>query len=170
MSEELADVERTFERADAYARDGDGFRVTTTAFDGRVEIADAPEWRIAYTVTVRAPTLRAATADEVGDAVRDGWFDTLRRRLEDAPKATRASVDLEEFAVVRDGDEVVVTYGFELGSASQAADVAKAFVEYVEGTYVEGVIPGYEYEGAVADLVSDAASGDGHGQAGGTPL
>jgi ATP phosphoribosyltransferase len=33
-----------------------------------------------------------------------------------------------------------------------AADIAKAFVEYVEGTYVEGVIPGYEYADPVAGL------------------
>jgi len=64
----------------------------------------------------------------------------------------------------------VTTYEFTLGSADRAADVAKAFVEYVEGTYVEGIVPGYSYEGKVADLVSDASSGGGDGEVGGTPL
>jgi hypothetical protein len=106
----------------------------------------------------------------VGDAVAEGWFETLELRLEDAPKATRATVDLDEFTVERDGDDVVTTYAFTLGDADRAADVAKAFVEYVEGTYVEGIVPGYNYEGKVADLVSDAASGGGEGEVGGTPL
>ena len=162
-------AERAFEGNDAFEATDDGYRVTTTAFDGTATAADADEWRIAYTVTIRAPTLPAATVDEVGDAVADGWFDTLKRRLEDAPKATRTTVELDKFAVERDGADVVVTYGFELGNANTAASVAKTFAEYVEGTYVEGVVPGYEYEGAVADLVNQAQT-NGEGGAGGTPL
>ena len=172
MTAELPDaVEQAFDHHDAYERTDNGsFRLTTTVFDGRVSAAEASQSRTAYTVTVRAPTLHAATADEVGDAVADGWFETLELRLEDAPKATRADVELDAFAVERDGDDVVTTYEFTLGSADRAADVAKAFVEYVEGTYVEGIVPGYSYEGAVADLVSDASSGGGDGEVGGTPL
>lgn len=170
MTDDLPDdAARAFEGHDAFEPDAEGYRLTTTAFEGVATAADAPEWRLAYTVTVRAPTLPAATADEVGDAVVDGWFDTLRRRLEDAPKATRTAVDLDEFTVERDGEEVVVTYRYELGNADTAARVAKTFVEYVEGTYVEGVVPGYEYEGTVADLLSQAQTG-GEGERGGTPL
>jgi hypothetical protein len=172
MTDELPDaVEQALDHHDAYDRAEDGsYRLTTTVFDGRVTAEDAEEWRTAYTVIVRAPTLHAATADEVGDAVADGWFETLELRLEDAPKATRADVELDEFSVERDGEDVVTTYEFTLGSADRAADVAKAFVEYVEGTYVEGIVPGYSYEGKVADLVSDASSGGGDGEVGGTPL
>lgn len=168
MTEELPEsVERAFEYHDAFERDGDAFLVATTAFEGRVTAVDGPEYVSAYTVTVRVPTLSAVTTGEVGDAVADGWFETLERRLEDAPKATRADVELGTFDVERDGEDVYVTYGFELGNADRAAEIAKAFVEYVEGTYVEGVIPGYEYESPVDDLISDA-SHDGSG--GGTPL
>jgi len=161
-------AERAFEYHDAFERDGDAYLVTTTAFEGRVTAVDGPEYLSAYTVTVRVPTLDGATADDVGDAVLDGWFETLERRLEDAPKATRADVELETFDVERDGEDVYVTYGFEWGNADRAADIAKTFVEYAEGTYVEGVIPGYEYVSPVADLV-DAASQEGGG-GGGTPL
>lgn len=161
-------VERAFDHHDAFERDGDAYLVQTTAFEGRVTAVDGPEYYSAYTVTVRVPTFDAATADEVGEAVQSGWFETLERRLEDAPKATRADVDLETFDVEQDGEDVYVTYGFEWGNADKAADIAKAFVEYVEGTYVEGVIPGYEYLSPVVDLI-DTASQEGGG-GGGTPL
>ncbi|MEF8975818.1 MAG: DUF5813 family protein, partial [Halapricum sp.] len=44
------------------------------------------------------------------------------------------------------------------------------FVEYVEGTYVEGAVPGYDYEPPVADLLNQAQSGGSQGDRGGTPL
>jgi hypothetical protein len=161
-------VERAFDYHDAFERDGDAYLVTTTAFEGRVTAVDGPDYFSAYTVTVRVPTLDAATADDVGEAVEDGWFETLERRLEDAPKATRADVTLDTFDVEQDGEDIYVTFGFEWGNADRAADIAKAFVEYVEGTYVEGVIPGYEYVEPVSNLV-DSASQEGGG-GGGTPL
>lgn len=172
MTAELPEsVERAFDHHDAFEPADDAtYRLTTTVFEGTVTATDADDWQAHYTVTVHAPSLQGATAGEVGDAVADGWFKTLELRLEDAPAATRATVELDEYAVERDGDDVVVTYEFTLGDADRAADVAKAFVEYVEGTYVEGIIPGYDYQGPVADLLSDAASGGGDGEVGGTPL
>jgi hypothetical protein len=168
MSDLPESVERAFDYHDAFERDGDAYLVSTTAFEGRVTAVDGPEYLSAYTVTIRVPTLAAATADDVGDAVQSGWFETLERRLEDAPTATRSDVELATFDVEEDGEDIYVTYGFEWGNADRAAEIAKAFVEYVEGTYVEGVIPGYEYLEPVSDLVS-AASQDGGG-GGGTPL
>ena len=160
--ESTAAIERAFERHEAYEREDDAFVVSTTAFDGRVTVAAGG----VYTATVRVPTIQATTVDEVGEAVADGWFDTLQRRLEDAPKATRADVELARFDVERDGEGVFVTYGFESTDPDRAAGIAKTFVEYAEGTYVEGVIPGYEYESPVADLLERASQGEG----GGTPL
>lgn len=169
MTDDVPDAAaRAFSRHGSFTRDGDAFRVETTVFDGRVTATDAPDFRTAYTVTVHVPTLEAATADEVGDAVADGWFDTFERRLEDAPQATRADVSLETLAVDRDGDAVHVTFQFEWGDADRAADIAKTFVEYVEGTYAEGIIPGYDYVSPAADLVENASRQGGSG--GGTPL
>ena len=170
MTDVPDDVADVFGSRDTFVAGGDGYVVETTSFDGHVTASEGEKWRTDYEVTVRAPTLQAATADEVGEAVVDGWFDTLERRLEDAPKATRASVELDEYTVERDGEEVVVTYRFSLGSEGQAADVAKAFVEYVEGTYVEGIVPGYNYVGVVADLMNSASTGGSEGTRGGTPL
>jgi len=148
---------------------GDGYRVTTTAFDARVAATDVSEWATAFAVTVEVPTLRGAVDGDVGPAVAEGWLDTFERRLADAPSSTRARVDLETFEVESDGDAVTVVYGFEFGDAGTGLDVAKTFVEYVEGTYVEGVVPGYDYEPPVADLLAEASEGDG-GERGGTPL
>lgn len=166
------DAQTAFETAaesrDAFERADDGYHVTTTAFDALVTATSASDWATAFTVTVQVPTLSAAVDGEVGDAVVDGWFDAFERRLADAPTATRVAVELESHAVEREGDTVTVTYQFEYGDVSTGLDVAKTFVEYVEGTYVEGIVPGYEYLPPVSDLLSRAAQGD--GERGGTPL
>ncbi|MEF8887902.1 MAG: DUF5813 family protein [Haloarculaceae archaeon] len=170
MTEELPEsAVRAFERHDAFERQGEGFRLTTSRFGGRVTAADLGGGRVGYTLTVRAPTVAAATADEVGEAVASGWFDTMRRRLEDAPKATRADVSLSAFDLEEDGEEVVVTFQFERDDPDRAAAIAKTFAEYVEGTYVESVVPGYDYEGVVGELLQGASQGEG-GRKGGTPL
>lgn len=144
----------------------DGFEVTTTAFDGTVTVDEATQ-PPQYTVEVTVPTLQAATADEVGPTVATDWFETFERRLESAPQATRTAVELDEFDVVERGDDVVVTYEFAMETPRRALEVAKTFVEFVEGTYVEGIIPGYDYQPPVTDLLSEASQGD---TSGGTPL
>ena len=151
------------ERAAAYA-------VTTTAFDGTAAVPAASAAQPTYELVVRTPTLEAATSDAVGTAVAVGWFETFRTRLGDAPGATRHDVSLTAFGVAEDGNEVVVRYEFEESNPRIAAGVAKTFTEYVEGTYVEGVVPGYEYEGPVADLIGQASAQGSEGTAGGTPL
>ncbi|MFC7026479.1 DUF5813 family protein [Halomicroarcula sp. GCM10025324] len=170
MTDAPDEVTRPFEQHDAFVPAGDGYAVETTQFSGHVAASEGETWRTDFEVTVRAPSLQAATADDIGDAVADGWFETLERRLEDAPMATRVSVDLDDYAVERDGEEIVVTYRFSLGNASQGPAVSKAFVEYVQGTYVEGIVPGYDYVGVVADLMNDASTGESEGSRGGTPL
>ncbi|MFB6233388.1 MAG: DUF5813 family protein [Haloarculaceae archaeon] len=178
MTDELPDaVETAFERHEAFERAGDGYVVATTALEGRVTAVATPDL-FAFTVTVRVPTIEAVTVDEVGEAVAEGWFDTLERRLEDAPKATRSDVELARFDIEReaqpdgnhdvqgsggDGEDAYVTYVFEWDDPGRAADIAKTFVEYVEGTYVEGVVPGYDYESPVADLLDSASQGEGSG-------
>lgn len=163
--------ERAFDGHDAYVqRDGEdtAYRLETTAFDGTVTLpAEADD---TYQVVVETPTLEAATSDQVGHAVAVGWFETFEKRLDDAPGATRHDVSLSAFGVAEDGDTVVVRYEFVESNPRIAADVAKTFAEYVEGTYVEGVVPGYEYEGAVAELIGAAAAGGSEGSTGGTPL
>lgn len=166
MTQELpADVQRAFDGNDAMEPHEEGFEVTTTVFDALVSVP-AVEDSPLYRVEVRAPTLDAATEDDVADVVALDWFETLERRLEEAPKATRMDVPLERFEAVERDQRVYVTYEFTRANPRTAVDVAKTFVEYVEGTYAEGVIPGYEYTSPVADLLSSASQG---GESG-TPL
>ena len=146
------------------------YRVTTTTFEATVGLPEPSSDEPEYSVVVRTPTLEAATNDAVGPAVAVGWFETFQKRLGDAPGATRHDVSLAAFGVAEDGDTVVVRYEFVEENPAVAADVAKTFTEYVEGTYVEGVVPGYEYDGAVADLIGQAAAQGSQGEAGGTPL
>ena len=146
---------RAFEAHDAFERAGsEAFGLTTTRLDARVTAAETDDWELRYTLTVRAPMLSTAVVGEaVGPAVEDGWFDTYELRLEDATGA------------VRHGFE------FEWGNADRAPDIAKAIAEYAEGTYVEGVVPGYEYGPPVSDLLSSARQSDeGEGSSGPMPL
>lgn len=171
MTEEIPDEARTaFEGHEQITTAEEGYAIETTVFDGFVRASEGPDWKHTYTVTVFVPTLSAAAAEAVGPAVEEGWRDTLERRLEDAPQATRANVDLHDLAVEDFDDEVQITFTFEWGNADRAANIAKTFVEYVEGTYVEGIVPGYEYESPVADLLSAASQGDDGATRGGTPL
>ena len=167
MTDIPADVRQAFEEHDSLAprsRDA-GAAVTTTVFDGTVT-ASAGETGVACTVHIAVPTLDAATADEVGDAVAADWLRTLRRRLRDAPKATRVTVELDSFTLDTEGETVRVEYEFTHDNPSTAAAVATTFVEFVEGTYVEGIVPGYEYERPIASLLSQASQGSESG----TPL
>ena len=164
-------AERAFEGHDAFERDGGEFVVTTTRFEGRVTASETDDWALSYRLVVRTPMLSSAVDGEVGDAVESGWFDTFERRLEDVSSVTRTDVELDSVTLTEDDGEAVVEFDFEFGNADHAPDVVKAFAEYVEGTYVEGVVPGYDYEGVVADLLGEAATGGGEGgQRGGTPL
>jgi hypothetical protein len=172
MTDEIPDSARAaFEGHEAITATEDGYAVETTIFDGFVRASDGPEFKDTYTVTVFVPTLSAAAAEAVGPAVEEGWQDTLERRLEDAPQSTRASVDLHALDVEQIDEELQIALTFEWGDADRAADIAKTFVEYVEGTYVEGIVPGFEYEPPVSDLLANASQGDDSSASrGGTPL
>jgi len=162
-SDELPDrVRRAFADHGSFERDGDGWVSTTTAFDGRVRAEPADEGRIRFAVTVRVPTLSAVTADEVADVVEDGWADTFERRAVDVGGVTRTDREFDP-VVEREGDEVAVTYEFVDTNERRGVDDASALIDFVEGTYVQGVIPGYEYTPPVSNLLSAARQQGGGG-------
>jgi len=166
MSSDMPEsVASAFETHGAFEPGDGGYVLTTTVFETRVSAAaEGPGAR--YTVTVRVPTLDTATVEEIGDVLGESWQETMTRRLEEAPKSTRARVDLDEFGVEAAGDELRIEYAFTWGNPTRAVEIAKTFAEYVEGTYVEGIVPGYDYEPPVSSLLADASqSGEG-----GTPL
>lgn len=171
MTDELPDrAVRAFESHDAFRRDGDRFEVTTTKFDGRITATETDEWELSYTLEVRAPMLSNATEDDVGSAVEDGWFETYELRLEDATMAVRQDLDFETQRVFEESGDAVAVFEFEVGNADRAPEIAKAIAEYVEGTYMEGVVPGYEYRPPVSELLSRARSGGGDGNGGRGPM
>jgi hypothetical protein len=169
MSSELPDdVRRAVVERDGFEVADGEVRVTSTVFDARLD-AETVEWKTVFSVTVSVPSLSAAVDGEVGGAVASGWLETFERRLADAPSSTRATVELDELDVVEVDGEVVVTFAFAFGDEARGVEVAKTFVEYVEGTYVEGIVPGYDYVEPVSTLLGEATQSGG-GPGSGTPL
>ncbi|MCO8243083.1 MULTISPECIES: DUF5813 family protein [unclassified Haladaptatus] len=141
-------VERAFRLHDGFEDDDEEYVVTTTPFDGSVTVDDSIE------VTVRMPTLSAVVTDEpVADVVESGWLETLELRLEDAHSVVSAD-DATPPTVERDGDEVVLSV--EFSGSDKAADDAKAIVDFAEGTWMQGIIPGYEYGEPAAGMLNRA--------------
>ncbi|WP_049984954.1 DUF5813 family protein [Halobellus rufus] len=143
------------------------YAITTTVFDATVSVAsDGAE--STFDVTVRVPMLDSVTADRVAPVVEDGWFDTFALRMADVDGALRGG-DETDVDVEREGDEAVVRVELADLDATRGAADAVAVAEYAEGTYVEGIIPGYEYTEPVTHLIQQATDAAG-GSQGGTPL
>lgn len=167
---------RALERHGAFELGEEGYDCTTTPFDATVTAAhvDAEGRDAEFVVRVSLPSLDAAVEGErVADVVAEGWFETLELRLEDAYDV--AEVDsTAELTIDRRGDRIVACFRFVAWDADAGVANAKAIVDYVEGTYVQGVIPGYEYGEPVAGLLSraseQASSDDAGARRGGTPL
>jgi hypothetical protein len=157
---------RAFEASDAFERDGRWFVATTTKFEGRVTARETDGRAIAYTLEVRAPMLSTAIEGTVGSAVEDGWFDTYDLRLEDAGMALRQDLAFDERRVFEEAGDAVAVFAFAWDDADHVPGMAKAIIEYVEGTYMEGIVPGYEYRPPVSELLARArtdADDDGDG-------
>ena len=162
--------DRAFDAAEPCERREECFELTTTEFGGRVDVRDSREWELEYGLEIRVPTLDAATEGAVGPAVQQGWFDTLALRVEDAPGAVLHDVELSGLEVERSGETVLVEFRFRWGNAEQVPAIAKAMAEFVEGTFVEGIVPGYDYGPEVSGLLSAARSSGGDEEGGGDPM
>lgn len=160
---EKARVATAFDGHAAFEREGDRFVVTTTVFDAEVRVrassGDDGDGDAVVEVTVTVPTIDAVVAGEtVADVVSEGWFETFERRLEDVGGVTRLDHRPPAVRMSEAGDEVVVETALEAERPSVAVDDAKAVVDYVEGTFVEGIIPGYTYREPAAGLIERARS------------
>lgn len=151
-----ASVERAFhEHPDFEKIDDEQFETPEKPFPGVVTVtgetdpeADGQQYRIA----VRTPMLDAVVeGEEVAEVVENGWFETLELRLEDAHTVTNTDSATPP-SIEREGDEVVVTVEFDREETELAVEDALAVVEYVEGTWVQGIIPGYDYGEPAASL------------------
>jgi hypothetical protein len=144
-----------FDEAAAFETSPKGYVATTTTFDAYVAVgADT------LSVTVEVPTLDAAVAGEsVPAVVEDGWFETFERRIDEMGDITTGEVTARE--VVRHSDTVVIDVTLAARTGHETED-ALAVINFVEGTWVGGIIPGYEYEERI-QAIREAAS-----QAGGS--
>ena len=140
-----------FERAeDGEGETGEAFAPTTNDWDATVTVRDG-----VVDVEVVVPTLDAATNDEVADVVEDGWYDTFERRVEGADSVTLAD-GVEVESVSREGGGITVELRM-VPRSGKAAEDALALVNYVEGTWFQGVVPGYDYVEQVQQMREQAA-------------
>ncbi len=157
-------VAEAFRSHDAFTAEDGAFTTATTVTEATATASPTEGDRAgAFSVTVTAPTIGVAAADEVGPAVVDGWYETFALRLADAFDVARTS-DFDPPSVDRGGGVVTATFEYRAWRASEGVADAKALVDYVEGTYAQGIVPGYDYEDPVASLVQQAAErGGGNG-------
>lgn len=107
-------------------------------------------------ITVRMPALRAVVRDAtVPDVVEASWFETLSRRLDDGYDVARVAAGGPPVVDSTD-DTVSVTYRIVGDAPEVAVEDAKAIIEFVVGTYLQGAIPGYEYDSPMRELLSNA--------------
>lgn len=157
MASTDTDADAAFEEHEAFEAISEGYELTTTPFEGVVRTSAASEAEgTTYRVVVVAPTLDAVVEGErVAEVVEEGWFETLDRRLERPHQAGRGLEGIDP-DVARAGDEVRVTMEFTSCNPARAAENVKALIEFVEGTWVQGIIPGYDYRDPAASLLDRA--------------
>jgi hypothetical protein len=156
MSEVPGRVRRAFADHGGFEEVATGeYASTNTTFDATVAVGTVDEGHVPFSVEMVVPSLSAVVDGDVADVVEDGWYETFELRVRDAGGVTRGDHDLEP-AVQQAGDSVVVTADYaDIDERRGVADAA-ALVTFVEGTFVEGVIPGYDYTEPVSSLLSSA--------------
>ncbi len=161
MSELPSRIRRAFADHTAFEQDTDSrFVSTATTFEGHVEVTET-EGRFRFAVESRVPLLGAVTEEEVADVVENGWYETFELRTRDIGGIFRTDRELSP-TVSRHADTVTVEVTLEDINPRRGVDDAAAVIDYVEGTFVQGVIPGYTYTEPVDGILQrarDAAGG-----------
>jgi len=156
MSELPSRVRRAFRDHGSFeAVDDATWTSKTTAFDGDVTAETNEGGTNHFDVTVTVPTLQAATADDVADVVANGWFETFELRVSDIGGVARGDHEFDP-TVTRNGEDIVSEFSLSDVNERRGVDDAGAVIDFVEGTYVQGIIPGYEYVDPVGSLLSKA--------------
>ena len=105
------------------------------------------------------PTIDSAVAGEtVAPVVQEGWLETFELRVADVGGVTRLEPTEPDVSIDAATEVVVVETSLPADRPAVAADDAKAVVDFVEGTFVEGIIPGYTYREPVSGLIERARS------------
>jgi hypothetical protein len=160
MSELPGRVRRAFRDHRSFKqRDETTFESVTTPFEGLVTAAATDGAEVEFSVTVRVPMLDEVVEGEVAPVVEEGWFETFALRTADVGGVTRREHDLSPTVTeaVHGGTRVaVVESTFTDLDEQRGVDDAAALVNFVEGTYVQGVIPGYDYTEPVTSILKQA--------------
>lgn len=157
-SDSVARARRAFDDHPAFeARSENEYVEVQTAFDTTVELSPAGDGKtVRYRVTVEVPMLDAIVENEtVAPVVESGWFETLELRLDDAHTVTKTN-DATPPTVIQEDDTVAVIVSFETERAEDGPVDGLAIGKYVEGTWLQGVIPGYEYGEPAKSLIERA--------------
>jgi hypothetical protein len=160
MTETSGRVARAFRDHDVFERIDDGrFEATTTTFDATVTASES-DGRIDYEVRIRVPSLSAAVDGDVAAVVEEGWLETFELRVADADGVVGGDHDIDP-TVDQTGDAVLVAFAYTDIDERRGVEDAAAIINYVEGTYVQGIIPGYDYVEPVDGLVDRARQAGG---------
>ncbi|MFB6086429.1 MAG: DUF5813 family protein [Halodesulfurarchaeum sp.] len=136
MSEGLAAAFR--DRPGFHAEKSDIFGVEALEFEARVTVGKGT-----VTLVQELPTLDATVVGEtVAPVVEDGWEETLERRVMDV---TGVVDPVSGPSVKRRDGTIRVEMELEDGGKPVAEAVRHA-ADFVESTWVEGIIPGYDYD------------------------
>jgi len=161
MSSSPTGLTRAVDSHRAFESDADAETIvsTTTAFDGVVDAASTADG-VSFSVTVTVPMLNTVTDDELASIVEDGWYETFERRVTNVGAIFRTERALTPQAT-HDDHEAVVTATLTDTNVERGVDDAAALIDFVEGTYVQGIIPGYTYTDPVAGLLEQARAAGG---------
>lgn len=154
-------LQRAFADHTAFEQHTDGqFISTSTTFEGHVEATEI-DGRFSFVVESRVPLLGTVTEEEVADVVEDGWYETFELRTQDIGGIFRTDRDLSP-TVTRHAETAAVEVTLEDINPRRGVDDAAAVIDYVEGTFVQGIIPGYTYTEPIDGILErarDAAGG-----------
>lgn len=157
MGDRLEELHREFDTHDDFEPENDGYRVTSTPFDVEVCFSRMDEQTIRYRCTCTVPSLEAVIENEtISPVLLEGWADPMERRLQDVDHATSA---IETAAVTCSWDREQFDIEIRFTRPADApvpTDAIVAIVGYIEGTYLEGVIPGYQYGPPVDAMLASA--------------
>jgi len=158
MTDESLDAaKRSLSMHGAFEADAGGYAVETTPFEATVQVADAGS-EVSYRIVIVLPTLEASVEGEtVAPVVQEGWFETFERRVIHVDGVTRVDPDTPLVSLDVEAGEIRVEIAFRTSLPDRGVEDAKALVDFVEGTYVQGIVPGYEYGEPVSELLERAA-------------
>lgn len=144
-----------FRAAPSYQEQETGvFEVRRLDFEGTVTVSEGT-----VRLVQEVPTLDSTVENEtVAPVVEAGWEDTFERRVEDVTNLVSALTGEPE--VTKAGGLLRVTMTFE-GKPSALPEAVRNAANYVESTWVEGIIPGFEYNEqvqAIRDRATETAN------------